>query len=152
MDTLDGSIMDGIAPIVLFDGVCGLCNRSVQWLLKHDRQGVLRFAALQSAAGRNLFEQHALGEMDLSTVALIEEEKAHLRSQAALRILKLLGAPWSFFYPLILIPAPLRDSLYNCIAGHRYQWFGRLDSCVVPDHGVADRFLDDPDLKQSRTN
>ena len=130
-------------PVILFDGVCGLCNRWVSWILHHDRGEIFRFAALQSHAGQNLLEQHGLNGLELSTMALIEQDEAHVRSQAALRSLKLLGAPWSIFFALILIPAPLRDWVYNWVAGHRYQWFGRLDSCVVPDPGVADRFLDD---------
>ncbi len=148
MKILDGSIMDKSNPIVLFDGVCGLCNRSVQWLLKRDREGVFRLATLQSTTGQKLFEKHGLGEMDLSTMALLEGEEAHVRSRAALRILKLLGAPWSFLYPLILVPTPLRDRVYDWVAGHRYQWFGRLDYCVVPDPGTADRFLDDLESKR----
>ena len=130
-------------PVILFDGVCGLCNRWVSWILHHDRREIFRFAALQSHAGQNLLEQHGLNGLELSTMALIEQDEAHVRSQAALRSLKLLGAPWSIFFALILIPAPLRDWVYNWVAGHRYEWFGRLDSCVVPDPGVADRFLDD---------
>ena len=130
-------------PVILFDGVCGLCNRWVSWILHHDRRKIFRFAALQSHAGQNLLEQHGLNGLELSTMALIEQDEAHVRSQAALRSLKLLGAPWSIFFALILIPAPLRDWVYNWVAGHRYQWFGRLDSCLVPDPGVADRFLDD---------
>ena len=130
-------------PVILFDGVCGLCNRWVSWILHHDRRELFRFSALQSHVVQNLLEQHGLNGLELSTMALIEQDEAHVRSQAALRSLKLLGAPWSIFFALILIPAPLRDWVYNWVAGHRYQWFGRLDSCVVPDPGVANRFLDD---------
>ncbi len=136
--------MNTSGPVVLYDGICGLCTRCVLFLLRRDRKKVLRFASLQSEIGQDLMDQRGLGNLDLSTMALIEGERAYIRSKAALRVLKLLGAPWSFLYPLILVPLPIRDRAYALLAGHRYEWFGRLDTCEVPDAGAEDRFLDNP--------
>ena len=136
--------MNPSGPIVLYDGICGLCTRWVQFLFKWDRGKILRFASLQSAIGQDLMDQQGLRHLGLSTMALIEGERAYIRSLAALRVFKLLGAPWSLLYALILIPEPIRDWAYTLLAGHRYQWLGRLDSCPVPDSGAEDCFLNGP--------
>ena len=128
-------------PILLFDGVCNLCHGSVRFLLERDRAARLRFAPLQSDVGRALLAHCALDADALDTVVLIDAAGAHARSDAALRALRLLGAPWSWSWVLAAIPRPLRDALYGFVARHRYRWFGRKDACPLPRPEWRARFL-----------
>lgn len=129
-------------PIVLFDGVCNLCNASVQWIVRRDRAARFRFAALQSAAGRAALA--ATGPLDTQpdSVVLIHEGRRHLRTDAALHIARLLGFPWSLCAIFLLVPRFLRDPAYRLIARHRYRWFGKSESCMVPTPALRARFLD----------
>lgn len=124
-------------PVLLFDGVCNLCCSSVRFVLKHDREGVFRFAPLQSDAGRRLAPNQTL-----DTVVLVDGAGVHTRSTAVLKTLKYLPFPWPvFYYTLIILPRALRDAVYNAIGTRRYGWFGRKDACWVPDSAVKERFL-----------
>ncbi len=126
--------------MVLFDGVCNLCDRSVQFVLHHDRKGEFRFASLQSAAARSLVgEATASG---LGSVLLVDEAGVHTKSEAALRIAARLGAPWSWLSVFRLVPRPIRDGVYGFVARNRYRWFGRKDACPLPPPDVRARFLD----------
>lgn len=129
-------------PVVVFDGVCNLCNATVQFLLSHDRAGVLRFAANQSEPGQALL--HAFGKQaaDVSSVYLIEGDRCHDRSTAALRIARLLPWPWRLAYALIVLPRPIRDLAYALIARNRYRLFGRRESCRLATPAERARFLD----------
>ena len=127
--------------IVLFDGVCNLCNGSVQFLLRRDRQRRFRFAALQSAAGRALLEQYGLSTQTLETIVVLEGGQARVRSDAALHLARRLPWPWPVLVAFTILPRPLRDALYDFVARHRYRWFGRTESCMLPTPDVADRFL-----------
>jgi predicted DCC family thiol-disulfide oxidoreductase YuxK len=127
-------------PVLLFDGVCNLCNGVVQFLLPRDRAGRLRFAPLQSAAGRELLARHDL-PADLETVVLVEGDRAYTKSDAAIRVAELLGWPYRLAGIARLLPAGVRDRLYDVVATNRYDWFGRRDQCMVPDEDVSDRFL-----------
>jgi predicted DCC family thiol-disulfide oxidoreductase YuxK len=129
-------------PIVLFDGVCKFCNASVNFLIDHDRHSRLRFAALQSSAGQALLHRFGLRTDDFDTVVLVEGAHCSNRSTAALRIAGYLGGPWRLLAGFLLLPAFLRDPLYNLLAGNRYRWFGRLDACRVPTPELRARFLD----------
>ncbi len=131
-------------PIILFDGVCNLCNGAVQWILQRDRRRLFRFASLQSAAARN-----ALGLAGTSldqlpdSIVLIDEAGIHTRSAAALRIARHLGLPYSAAAALgWLMPRALRDNLYSWIARNRYGWFGRQNACMLPTPALRARFLD----------
>ncbi|MBP9146908.1 MAG: thiol-disulfide oxidoreductase DCC family protein [Thermoanaerobaculia bacterium] len=130
-----------VETIVLFDGVCNLCNGSVQFLLRRDRQRRFRFAALQSAAGRALLEQYGLSTQTLETIVVLEGGQARVRSDAALHLARRLPWPWPALAVFRILPRPLRDALYTFVARHRYRWFGRTESCMLPTPDVADRFL-----------
>jgi predicted DCC family thiol-disulfide oxidoreductase YuxK len=132
---------DAEGPIVLYDGVCGLCDRSVQLILRHDRRGRFRFAALQSDAGRTLLERFHLSPESLDSVVLIDSGQAWRKSRAALRIARGMDAPWPMLWPLIVVPRPVADFLYDLLAKNRYRIFGKLDACMIPPPEVRARFL-----------
>ena len=132
-------------PIVLYDGVCGICNRSVQMILRNDRRGRFRFAAIQSETGERLLREHGLptaADADgLQTVVLIEDGKAYTRSRAALGIARRMDAPWPLLWPLVVVPGALLDVFYALVARNRYRWFGKYDACPIPAPEVRARFL-----------
>lgn len=125
--------------IILFDGVCKFCNGSVNVVIRHDKHNRFKFAPMQSAAGEALLQQHGVKNMD--SFVLIDNDKAYTRSTAVLRVLRKLGFPFNLLYVGIVLPAALRDSLYNWIAKNRYRWFGKKDQCMVPDERVRKKFL-----------
>lgn len=129
-------------PILVFDGVCVLCNRSVRFVLRHDRAQCFRFAASESASGRALMTRHGIAPDVPTSVLLIEEGRAYVESSAVLRVLARLGAGWRILAVLLrCIPAPLRDRGYRFVARRRYDWFGRYQTCVIPTPQEAARFL-----------
>lgn len=133
----------GVPAIVLFDGVCGLCNGWVQFLLKRDRRHAFRFAALQSPPGLRLLRARGVGELDASSsMVLVDGVRVYQKSSAVLETLQRLGGGWSLARLALLIPVRLRDAAYDVIASRRYRWFGRLDTCRVPDEQERKRFLD----------
>lgn len=129
-------------PIVLFDGVCQFCNAGVNFILDHDRQGRIRFAALQSATGQALLAKFGLRRDRLDTLVLVEGNRFALRSTAALRIARYLDPPWPVLCALLFLPGFLRDGAYELLAANRYRWFGQLDACRVPTPELRERFLD----------
>jgi predicted DCC family thiol-disulfide oxidoreductase YuxK len=130
-------------PVILFDGVCNFCSASINWIIRRDRRRRFRFAPLQSAAGERLQREHGLDPAALDTFVVIEGKRASVRSTAALRIARRMGFPYSVVYPLIVVPAPGRDFVYDAFAKRRYRWFGRKDECMVPTPEVRERFLVD---------
>jgi predicted DCC family thiol-disulfide oxidoreductase YuxK len=128
-------------PILLFDGVCNLCNGVVGFLIPRDPERRLRFASLQSEVGRALLERHGLPTDDADTVVLVEGDRAYTKSDAAIRIAERLGWPYRLARVARLLPVGLRARVYDLVADNRYDWFGRKDRCMVPDEDVADRFL-----------
>jgi predicted DCC family thiol-disulfide oxidoreductase YuxK len=130
--------------VILFDGVCNLCNASVNFIVDHDPRKQFRFAALQSPAGQQFLREHHVSTTELSSLVLIDAGRAFTRSTAALRIARRLRPPWNLLYALIILPRFLRDPLYNLIARHRYRWFGKRNACLVPTPELAARFLPDP--------
>lgn len=128
-------------PVLLFDGVCNLCNASVQWVLKRDRAGTFRFAALQSETGQQLLARFGLQQQSFDTVVLVAGDRIYTRSDAALEILRRLGSPWSWLSVLRWVPRLLRNAVYNWIARNRYRWFGRQDACWLPRPEWKDRFV-----------
>jgi predicted DCC family thiol-disulfide oxidoreductase YuxK len=130
------------APVVLFDGECNLCHRSVQFLLRHDRRKALRFASLQGDYGRRLLARLGQANFTPDSFLLQADGRVYRDSGAALRTLRLLGPPWSLLYALLIVPAPLRDAVYRYIARNRYRWFGRRDTCWMPTPERRARFLD----------
>jgi predicted DCC family thiol-disulfide oxidoreductase YuxK len=128
-------------PIVLFDGVCGLCTASVRFLIRHDHRAVLRFAAFQSAAGQSLCRSHGIPPERLATLILIRGSEAYQRSDALIATARALGGWWRVLIALRIVPRALRDWGYTLVAKHRYQWFGRRDVCVMPTDDLRARFL-----------
>jgi predicted DCC family thiol-disulfide oxidoreductase YuxK len=137
----DRTIPSVDGPVVLYDGTCGLCDRSVQLILRHDRRGRFRFAALQSDTGRALLARHGLPVDALDTVVLVEDGHAWTKSGAALRIARRMDAPWPALSTLRLVPRPVRDFFYDRVAKSRYRIFGRVDACMLPPPEVRARFL-----------
>jgi predicted DCC family thiol-disulfide oxidoreductase YuxK len=135
-------------PIILYDGVCGLCNRLVQFLLKHDKAGRLRFAALQSDFAEKVLGRHGIDAKDLDTVQVIENydqpgERVLQRSDAILRAGRELGGFWAASSSVArVVPRGLRDLVYRFVATNRYRVFGKYDSCMLPDANQRSRFLD----------
>ena len=127
--------------IVLFDGVCNLCNVSVTFIIDRDPHGWFRFAALQSETGRRLLAQAAWPSLAPDSIMLIESGRVHTDSTAVLRIARRLRGWWPLLYGLIVIPAPVRDGVYRWIAANRYRWFGQSTSCRVPTPDLQQRFL-----------
>lgn len=127
--------------VILFDGVCNFCNASVNFVIRRDGRDHFRFAPLQSAAGQALQEQYHFDPAGLSTFILVENGKAYTRSTAALKVARKLGFPLNMVYAFILVPRFLRDAAYDLVARNRYKWFGKKESCMVPDEKVRRKFL-----------
>ncbi|WP_034339859.1 thiol-disulfide oxidoreductase DCC family protein [Deinococcus misasensis] len=128
-------------PIVLFDGVCNLCNNSVQFILLNERTQKLHFASLQSEVGQSLIAQHWKGANLPESVVLIEQDRIYVQSEAALRIAKHLKFPLSLLGLFVVVPRPIRDAVYDWIARNRYRWFGKQDHCMLPRPEWKSRFL-----------
>ena len=128
--------------VIFYDGECGLCDRSVQFILPRDPAGYFHFTALQSDWAKNKLA--ALGHPELATafdtMVLLEEDQLHTRSSAALRILRRLRG-WRWAYAFIVIPKPLRDFVYRCVARNRHRWFPAPPACGLPKPGWRERFL-----------
>jgi predicted DCC family thiol-disulfide oxidoreductase YuxK len=131
----------GDGPVLLFDGVCNLCNGVVQFIIARDPDGRIRFAPLQSAAGKALLSGHGLPPSDLDSVVLIEDGAVYRKSDAVIRVAELLGWPYRAATVGRAVPAPVRDALYDVVAANRYDVFGRKDQCTLPDDDVSERFL-----------
>jgi predicted DCC family thiol-disulfide oxidoreductase YuxK len=134
-------------PIVLYDGVCGLCNRLVQFLLKHDRRDRFRFASLQSEFASVLLKRHGLDPHDLDTVYVVKDynqpnEGLLARSDAILYMLDQLGGVWKLAGLARVLPRNLRDAVYKIVARNRYHLFGKHESCMLPEPKHRARFLD----------
>ncbi|HEX6193809.1 MAG TPA: thiol-disulfide oxidoreductase DCC family protein [Chitinophagaceae bacterium] len=129
-------------PVLYFDGVCNLCNRSVQYIIKKDKKKLFRFASLQGKSGQAMLAKNGIRQDDFNSFILVEGEKIFTRSTAALRVFRLLGGSWKILYVLIIVPRFLRDPVYNWIARNRYKWYGKRDECMVPTAELRDRFLE----------
>lgn len=127
--------------ILFFDGVCNLCNGSVQWILRHDQQHTIQFAALQSAAAQLKLEPHGINPQKLESMLLLENGVVYTHSDAALHLARALGAPWSWAFVFMVVPKFIRDGVYRFIAKNRYAWFGQRDSCMIPTPELQKRFL-----------
>ena len=135
-------------PLVLFDGVCNLCNGTVNYVIDHDPEGIFRFGSLQSAEARPYLERCGIEAPDEDqahgSIVLVEGDRCYTRSTAALRIAQRLNGAARLLYGAIVLPRFLRDAVYDWIAARRYDWFGRRDACRLPTPELADRFLEDP--------
>lgn len=127
--------------IVLFDGVCNLCDNSVKFIIQRDRKAVFKMASLQSEIGQNLQTHFGQDPTQVNSVMFIENGKLYTKSTAALRIAKHLDGAWKLFIVFMIIPTPIRDIVYDFIARNRYRWFGKHDACMIPDKSIKSRFL-----------
>lgn len=128
-------------PVVLFDGVCNLCNAIVNFIIDRDPSGELRLASLQSEQGKKLLQRVGLPLDSPDTFILIEGGRAYSKSTAALRTCRKLRYPWPLLWALMAIPRPLRDLAYGAVARNRYRWFGQSDVCRMPTEKDKERFL-----------
>lgn len=124
-------------PIIFYDGLCGLCDRSVQFIIKNDKRKKFRFAALQSDFAKQILGDDA----NANTFILFEKGKIITRSTAALRVCKILSGKLSLLYIFILVPAFIRDTFYDLIARNRYKWFGHFDECKIPTPEQKELFI-----------
>jgi len=127
--------------ILLFDGYCNLCHSSVQFVLKHEKADTLFFTSLQSATGKEILKQYKIDSDKVTSLVLIENDAAYIKSTAALRISKYLKGLYPMAFLLLIIPSFIRNSIYDYIAKNRYKWFGKKDTCIVSDNKLAQRFL-----------
>ena len=128
-------------PLLLFDGVCNLCNSSVQYVIKHDKKQKFKFASLQSDAATEILLQHKVKNSDLNSIILIHNNELYDKSSAILRLLKIIGGFHSLAYIFIIIPKSIRDVVYDYVAKNRYKWYGKKDSCMIPTLELKNRFL-----------
>ncbi len=127
--------------VVLFDGVCNFCNSSVNFIIRHDKKDYFRFTPLQSEIGMKISEKYNLDSGNLKSVILVDKGKIYTKTTAALRIAKQLSGAWPALYIFIIVPAPIRDVVYNIIAKYRYKWWGERDACMIPTPEIRKKFL-----------
>ncbi|WP_247001839.1 thiol-disulfide oxidoreductase DCC family protein [Halosolutus gelatinilyticus] len=129
-------------PIVLFDGVCNLCNGFVQFLVPRDSEERFHFASLQSEVGKQLLADHDLPTDELESIVLIEGDDCYVKSGAVIRIAALLGGVYALCSPFRFVPRSVRDRAYDLVASNRYRLFGERDRCMMPTGNVQERFLE----------
>lgn len=127
--------------VILFDGVCNFCNSSVNFIINHDKKDFFRFTPLQSEIGIKISEKYNLDSGNLKSVILVEKGRIYTKTTAALRIAKQLSGGWPLLYAFIIVPAPIRDVVYNIIAKYRYKWWGERDACMIPTPEIRKKFL-----------
>jgi len=134
--------MDEHQPVLLYDGICHLCNGLVRFVIRWDRKKTIRFASLQSDRGQSFLKDREMPTDDFDTLVYIKEGKYYVRSTAVLEVLKDMGGFWRVVYILIILPICLRDPVYRLVARLRYRLFGKSDQCTIPAPEIRERFLD----------
>jgi len=127
--------------IILFDGVCNFCNRTIRIIIKHDKVNKFHFAPLQSSFSQDLLLKFGLSQNELSSVILIEGDQVYTKSDAVIRIAHQLSGWPSYFYYANWVPKAMREFFYDLIAKNRYRLFGKQHNCMVPDKKIQDKFL-----------
>lgn len=127
--------------ILLFDGECNLCNGTVQFVIKRDKKAKIKFASLQSEAGKQIMQQFNIPTEYIDSIILVENNKVFYKSTAALRLSKKMDGLWPLIYIFIIIPAFIRNFVYDYIARYRIKWFGKADTCWVMTPDLKSRFL-----------
>ena len=135
------TIADIREPVLLFDGVCNLCERCVRFVIRRDPAGRFRFASLQSPYARELLTNVTEADSALNSVVLIVNGEVYLKSSAMLQAARCLRWPWPLAGVFFIVPRFIRDAIYEWIGGHRYDWFGKKAECWVPTPELRDRFL-----------
>ncbi len=125
--------------LILFDGVCNFCSASVRFVIRRDPHARFRFAALQSDVGQYFGQQYDFS--NLESMVLLQQGEVYQKSSAALRIAQQLNGLWPLLYVLIIIPRPVRDFVYDFIGQRRYRWFGKTETCWLPDEAIRSRFF-----------
>ena len=128
--------------IILFDGVCNLCNGAINFIIKHDTKAKFKFAALQGETGKRLLAKHNINPKETDSIVLIDNDKVSVKSSAALRIAKDLTKAYPLLFGFMIIPNFIRNTVYDFIAAHRYKWFGKKESWSLPTPELKSRFLD----------
>ncbi len=132
---------DPIKPVILFDGVCNLCNQSVQFIINRDPKSKFQFAALQSSFGQEQLRKHNFNAETFTSFVLVSGDKVYDRSRAALEIARQLSGAWPLLYAFVVVPPFIRNFVYDWIARNRYRWFGRTDECMLPTPELRSRFI-----------
>ena len=127
--------------VLLFDGVCNLCNTAVQTVIKNDPDRHFKYASLQSGFGQSVLRKTGRDTEDFDSFILLHGNKVYDKSSAALRVASKMKLPWSLFYPFIILPKFLRDAVYTLVAKNRYKWFGKRDECMIPSPELKALFL-----------
>ncbi len=127
--------------IILFDGVCNLCNATVNFVIKRDKKDRFRFAALQSEYGKSIVLKFDVDTSQTDSIILVDNDTCFVKSTAALHISKSLSGAYPLFFIFIIIPAFIRNWVYDFIARNRYKWFGKKESCMIPTPALKDKFL-----------
>lgn len=131
----------GDKPILLFDGFCNLCNSSVQFFLKHEKTNDFRFTSLQSDTGKALLKKYNIDPKVTDSLVLIHNNKAYIKSSAALKATAYMKGLYPLLQAFLIIPAFIRNSVYDFIARNRYKWYGKSESCMIPDPSLTQRFI-----------
>ena len=126
--------------VVLFDGVCNLCNSSVQWLIRHDKNQIFRFASLQSDYAAEHLKNSEYQFID--SIILLDNNRIYSKSSAVLRILKRLRLPYNLLWVFIIVPPFVRNFVYDVVARNRYNWFGKRETCMMPSDELKARFFE----------
>ena len=129
-------------PVLLFDGVCNLCNSSVQFILTHEKNEKLKFAAIQSESGKELLSRYHIDAAQTDSVIFIENGKVYFMSDAVLTLTRYLKSPWNLSKNFLALPRSIRDFIYKRIAKNRYRWFGKKETCMIPTPALRKRFLE----------
>ncbi|MCG8340939.1 MAG: thiol-disulfide oxidoreductase DCC family protein [Cytophagales bacterium] len=127
--------------IILFDGVCNLCNGAVQFIIKRDPKGIFQFAPLQAEIAQKMLRQRNTTPSKYDSMLLIQDDKVYTKSTAALKIAQQLIGIWRLLYVFIIVPRSLRDIVYDFIAANRYRFFGRSNQCMIPSKAIKARFI-----------
>lgn len=127
--------------IIFFDGVCNLCNSSVNFIIKRDKRNLFKYSYLQSEFSSNKLIKHGTS-ISMKTIIFLEDGRLYEKSTAVLRIIRKLGGIWSIFYVFIIVPEFIRDAIYDLIARNRYKWFGKSEQCRIPYPETKNRFIE----------
>lgn len=128
--------------ILLFDGVCNLCDGAVQFIIKHDKKEQIYFASLQSETGKDLLKKQNIDPAETDSMVFIDHGTVFIKSSAALRVSKYLDKAYPLAYGFIAVPRFLRNAVYDFVARNRYKWYGKKEHCMIPTPALKSRFLD----------
>lgn len=127
--------------IILFDGVCNLCNASVQFIIQHDKKNHFKFASIQSGAGQKLLKKYNIDASITDSIVLIDHNRSYIKSTATLQIAKHLNGLYPLLYIFIVTPSFIRNGIYDLVAKNRYTWFGRKETCMIPSAEIRSKFI-----------